>query len=379
MAHLPDPSLNALRDSILAAVADGSRLRIRGGGSKNGLCTATADAAVLDTRACCGILSHEPGELVLTARAGTPLAEVEAALAEHGQALAFEPPRLGAEGRTSGTLGGAVASGLNGPARASAGALRDFVLGVQALNGKGEALTFGGQVMKNVAGYDISRLLAGSWGNLAVLTEISLKVLPVAPAEATLQFALPQQAALDLLHSWGAQPLPLHASRWQQHAEGPLLHLRLRGARAAVDAAVQMMTSNHAATLPDQAEAVAGWTACRDQRLAFFTRTPASGHGLWRLSVPQVTPAFDLPWSTLVEWHGGQRWLWAPCDAATAASMHALAASVGGHAMLWQLPAQEAAQDCTRHAPLPDVLQRIHHQLKQAFDPHGVFAGGQPF
>ena len=124
---------------------------------------------------------------------------------------------------------------------------------------------------------------------------------------------------------------------------------------------------------------MAGWTACRDQRLDFFTRTPASGHGLWRLSVPQVTPAFDLPWPTLVEWHGGQRWLWAPCDAATAASMHALAASVGGHAMLWQLPAQEAAQDCTRHAPLPDVLQRIHHQLKQAFDPHGVFAGGQPF
>lgn len=383
MAQLPEPSLNALRDRILAAVADGATLRIRGGGSKDSLCPATPAAAPLDTRGHSGILSHEPGELVLTARAGTPLAEVEAALAQHGQALAFEPPRLGSS--LAGTLGGAVASGLSGPARASAGALRDFVLGVQALNGKGEALTFGGQVMKNVAGYDISRLLAGSWGNLAVLTEISLKVLPLAPAEATLAFALPQQQALDLLHTWGAQPLPLDASRWQQLEHGPCLHLRLRGARAAVDAAVRMMTGQHGATLVQADAARDGWTACRDQLLDFFARPPQPDWGLWRLSVPQVTPAFAHAWPTLVEWHGGQRWLWAPCDARQATALHALADSAGGHAMLWQLPASHAGSgdiataSLPRQAPLPATLQRIHQGLKQAFDPHGVFADGQAF
>ena len=377
MVQLSESSLNTLRDRILAAVAAGSTLRIRGGGSKDGLSPATPAAAPLDTGAHRGILSHEPGELVLTARAGTPLAEVEAALAEHGQALAFEPPRLGSA--RAGTLGGAIASGLSGPARANAGAARDFVLGVQALNGKGELLTFGGQVMKNVAGYDLSRLLAGSWGHLAVLTEISLKVLPLAPAEATLAFVLPQQQALELLHSWGAQPLPLNASRWQQHDDGPRLHLRLCGARAAVDAAVRMMTGQHGAILLQTEAASREWTAFRDQQLDFFTRPPEPDWCLWRLSVPQGTPAFTQPWPTLVEWHGGQRWLWAPCTSEQAATLHALAAAAGGHAMLWQLPGDGSGAQLPRQAPLPVVQQRIHQGLKQAFDPHGIFAGGQAF
>lgn len=373
------PSLAILRDRILAAIADGSHLRIGGGDSKAALLDADPQVPTLDTRVHNGIFSHEPSELVLTARAGTPLAEVEAALAEHGQALAFEPPRLKHAAGTGATLGGVVASGLSGPARPNAGALRDFVLGVQALNGKGEHLTFGGQVMKNVAGYDISRLLAGSWGDLAVITEASLKALPVAPAEATLVFSLPQQAALDALHHWGGQPLPLNASRWQDQADGPQLHLRLRGAQAAVDAACRLLCREHGATLVDPVPAAADWQACRDQQLAFFTQAPAPDCGLWRLSVPQVTPALQLPWPTLVEWHGGQRWAWAPCDADHARLLQQAAASAGGHARLWLRPASGIHADTARQPPLAPTLQHLHHRVKQAFDPHGIWAGGQVF
>ena len=195
---------------IRDAAAQGQPLRLRGGGSKDFLGQSFA-GEVLDTRAYSGILSHEPSELVITVRAGTPLAELELALSERGQCLAFEPPYFG----VGATVGGMVAAGLAGPARASVGSVRDFVLGARLINGQGEDLSFGGQVMKNVAGYDVSRLLAGSLGTLGLITEVSLKVLPVAPAEATLACAgLTQAQALDLLHRWGAQPLPLNASAW---------------------------------------------------------------------------------------------------------------------------------------------------------------------
>ena len=203
-----DTALTQLTDQVRAASAHQTLLRIRGGGSKDFHGGLPLQGEVLDTRAFAGIVSYEPSELVVTARCGTPLAELEALLAGHHQCLPFEPPHFG----PGATVGGMVAAGLAGPARASVGGVRDYMLGVQIVNGRGELLTFGGQVMKNVAGYDVSRLMAGAWGTLGVLTEVSVKVLPVAPAEATLCFELGQAEALARLHAWGGQPLPLNAS-----------------------------------------------------------------------------------------------------------------------------------------------------------------------
>ena len=240
-----DQALAQITERVRAAVADQTPLRIRGGGTKDFHGRALR-GDVLDTRQLSGITSYEPSELVITARAGTPLAELEAALAAKGQCLPFEPPHFS----PGATVGGMVAAGLSGPARASVGAVRDYVLGVSLINGKAEPLTFGGQVMKNVAGYDVSRLMAGSWGTLGLLTEVSLKVLPVAPAEATLRFECNQADALRKLHAWGGQPLPLNASCWVQDGGVGTLYVRLRGAVAAVQAACKSMAATHLAHAP---------------------------------------------------------------------------------------------------------------------------------
>lgn len=376
-----DSSLSQLTDRIRAAAADHTLLRICGGGSKN-FYGQTLQGSVLDLGGYRGITSYEPTELVVTARAGTPLTELEAALAERGQCLAFEPPRFAHADASSGaaTCGGMVAAGLSGPARASAGAVRDFVLGLNLINGRGEALVFGGQVMKNVAGYDVSRLMVGAMGTLGVLTEISLKVLPQAPAEATLMCAgVTQQQALDLLNRWGGQPLPLNASCWVlDDTASPareLLFVRLRGAHAAVDAACPRLSADMQAqggevTRMDNAQAGADWTACRDQTLPFFNR-PAPELCLWRLSLPQTTPALALPYAQLVEWHGGQRWLWAPVSAL--ALLRQVAAAAGGHATLFLADATAAALASPRFAPLNTPLDGIHQRLKAEFDPAGIF------
>ena len=214
---VPNTDIDVLT-SIIArvqrATASSTPLRLRGGGSKDFYGQAL-NGDILDMSAYAGVISYEPSELVVTVRAGTRLAELETLLAAHGQCLPFEPPHFQLNAaRSEATVGGMVAAGLSGPARASAGGVRDFVLGAKLINGRAELLTFGGQVMKNVAGYDVSRLLVGAMGTLGVITEVSLKVLPVAPAEATLVFELPQRQALDQLHRWGAQPLPLNASCW---------------------------------------------------------------------------------------------------------------------------------------------------------------------
>ena len=245
--HRPTPTaLNHLADRVRAAAADATPLRIEGGGSKL-FYGNPVDGAPLDMRPLAGIVDYEPSELVVTAWAGTPLAELEAALHERGQCLPFEPPHFS----PGATLGGMVAAGLSGPGRASAGAVRDYVLGAQLLNGRAEVLDFGGQVMKNVAGYDVSRLLAGSLGTLGAITRVSLKVLPKPPAEATLKFACDQDTALELLHGWGGQPLPLNASCWLQEdpadAMSGVLYLRLRGAVAAVHSACACATAAHRA------------------------------------------------------------------------------------------------------------------------------------
>ncbi|ODS59983.1 MAG: glycolate oxidase subunit GlcE, partial [Acidovorax sp. SCN 68-22] len=298
-----ESALSDLIDRVRAAAAHGQRLQIRGGGSKAFVAQPAPQGELLGTTAWTGVTSYEPSELVVTARAGTPLAELEALLAEQRQCLPFEPPHFG----PGATVGGMVAAGLSGPARASTGAVRDFVLGAKMVNGRGELLRFGGQVMKNVAGYDVSRLLAGSWGTLGVVTEVSLKVLPLAPSETTLAFEYAQGEALERLHAWGGQPLPLNASCWVEDAGTARLYVRLRGAQAAVEAACRSMGGER----QDNAQVAADWQACREQRLPWFAgRVPE--HALWRLSLPQTAPVLHLPAGVappLVEWHGGLRWV----------------------------------------------------------------------
>lgn len=356
-----DNALQTIKDTVRAAAAAGTPLRLRGGGTKD-FYGQTLQGDVLDTRALTGVVSYEPSELVVTVRAGTPLRQLQDLLAERGQCLPFEPPHFG-EGAT---VGGMVAAGLSGPARASVGSVRDFVLGVVMLNGRAEQLTFGGQVMKNVAGYDVSRLLAGSLGTLGLLVEVSLKVLPVAPAEATLRFEVGQDQALQRLHEWGGQPLPLNASCWVQDQGRGQLYVRLRGAVAAVEAACRKMGGER----QDPAKVAGDWLACVEQTLPFFAAPTAQPACLWRLSLPQTAPALALPHAQLVEWHGGLRWLWAPVS--EAAQIRAAAHALGGHATLWRTPTDED-KAVGVFAPLAAPLQRIHRDLKAEFDPAGIF------
>ena len=375
--------LNALIERIRDAAAKHTPLRICGGGSKD-FYGESLQGEVLDTRPHSGITSYEPSELVVTVRAGTPLVELEAALAEKGQCLAFEPPRFASpNGLDGGTCGGMVAAGLSGPARASVGSLRDYVLGVQLINGRAEHLTFGGQVMKNVAGYDLSRLMVGAMGTLGLLTDISLKVLPVAPAEATLVFELDQAHALAQLHRWGAQPLPLNASCWVRDDTAPntpeLLFVRLRGAVAAVESACTKMLADVPGKRMDNTQAMGDWAACRDLKLPFFI-APAKATeplALWRLSVPQTAPALNLPWPQLVEWHGGQRWLWAPESAAV--QLRQAADTAGGSATIFIAGSAMNTGSRGIFSPLKPAIEQIHRRLKAEFDPAGIFNAGRMY
>lgn len=381
-----DP-LHQITERIRAAAAHRTPLRIRAGGSKD-FYGQSLQGELLDLTGLSGIISYEPSELVVTARAGTPLSELEAVLAEKGQCLAFEPPHFAQPGAgpSGATVGGMVAAGLSGPARASVGGVRDYVLGVKLLNGRAELLTFGGQVIKNVAGYDVSRLMVGALGTLGVLTEISLKVLPVAPLEATLMAGgIPQQAALDLLQRWGGQPLPLSASCWvRDDSVSPArdtLFVRLRGASAAVAAAcprllADLQAAGGDAARLDNAQAGPDWDACRDQTLPFFTPN-APDLGLWRLSLPSTAPALALPYAPLIEWHGGLRWLWAPLS--SQAQLRQAATDVGGNAMLFRAPDQDKTGAAARFHPLTPVLAQIHQRLKAEFDPAGIFNRGRMY
>jgi glycolate oxidase FAD binding subunit len=366
-----DAALARLADRVRAARADRATLDIRGGGSKafyGGL----PQGERLDTRELAGISSYEPSELVVSARAGTPLAELEAVLAERGQCLPFEPPRFapadggdGSDGPAGGTVGGMVAAGLSGPARAAAGSVRDHLLGASLLDGRAELLSFGGQVIKNVAGYDVARLLAGSLGVLGVICEVSLKVLPLPPATATLRFACTQAQALERLAAWGGQPLPIHASAWWQGT----LALRLAGARAAVEAACARLGGEAV----DPALAAAFWAGLRDQRDEYFVAARAAverGATLWRLALPATAAPLALAGEPLIEWGGAQRWL---CTDADPAAVRAAATAAGGHATRWLGGDRSAGS----FQPLPPAQLRIQRRLEAAFDPDGVFNRGR--
>jgi glycolate oxidase FAD binding subunit len=340
--------LQEFRDRIASASASKSPLRIRGNGTKDWYGQAL-EGDVLDTTAYSGIVSYDPTELVITARAGTTLREIGAALSEKKQMLAFEPPRF--DGLA--TIGGIVASGLSGPRRQAVGSVRDFVLGSVLMDGKGEVLHFGGQVMKNVAGYDVSRLLTGSLGTLGLILEVSVKVLPRPFAQHTLQFAMGEEEALHQLNVWGGQPLPLSGSCWH---DGQLT-VRLSGAQAAVNAAIDKMGG---IALPG---ADAFWDSLREQQRPFFVDAP---QGLWRVSVPTVAPALKLPGEQLIEWGGAQRWLKTTADAAT---IRAAASAAGGHATLYK----GGDKSVGVFQPLAPAVARIHQNLKNAFDPAGIF------
>jgi len=342
--------LDAFIDRIRAAHAEGSPLILQGGGSKTFYGNAD-EGEVLSTRTLTGIVDYQPKELVLTAHAGTPLAEIEAALAERNQMLAFEPPHFGG----AATLGGSIATGLSGPRRPYAGAARDFVLGVRMIDGTGQLLRFGGQVIKNVAGYDVSRLMAGALGTLGLMTEVSLKVLPKPAAETTLQFELDETAAIENMNRWAGQPLPLSATSW--HAG--LLTVRLSGAESAVHAAQARLGGE---SLHD---AAAFWQRLRDQATPFFDKRP-----LWRLAVKPTTPPLNFGDAEWIEWGGAVRWLASDLPAAT---LRDAAKAAGGHATLFR----GTAPIDGAFAPLAPALRALHRNLKQRFDPKGILNRGR--
>ena len=342
-------------ERIRAATADERPLRVRGAGTKDWY-GQTLTGEILDTRAYRGIVSYDPAELVLTARCGTPLAEIEAALTERNQMLAFEPPHFG----LAATFGGCIAAGIAGPRRASAGAARDFVLGVTMINGRGEILRFGGQVVKNVAGYDVARLMAGSLGTLGLILELSIKVLPRPAAETTLKFEMNGTDAVRKLNEWSGRPLPISASAWRNGT----LAVRLSGAESGVKTARNALGGE----VVDAVEAARFWEGLREQTDPFFATIPPKT-ALWRLALPSIAEPLQLPGAQLMEWGGAQRWWITDTDAQT---VRISAKQAGGHATIFR-----AGRGFDRSAgvftPLPAPLMKIHRGLKAALDPARIF------
>jgi len=340
-----------LRAQIKAARNDATPLSIHGGNSKV-FYGRHIDGQPLDLREHSGILSYEPSELVLRARAGTRLQDVEQLLDEQRQMLAFEPPQF----TGNSTLGGAIAAGLSGPRRPFAGAARDFVLGVGLINGNAEGLNFGGQVMKNVAGYDLSRLMVGALGTLGVLTDVSLKVLPKPDVDYTLKQVCTQSEAIERFSDWGNKPLPISAACW--HDEH--LYLRLSGSEAATHQAQHRLGDNLLEVEPDW------WRSLRDHRHPFFE----SAAPLWRLSLPPATPPLALKGNWLIDWGGAQRWLYSEENAG---HIRKLATDLGGHATLFR----NGDRRSEVFQPLPGAVFSLHKRLKYSLDPGGLFNPGR--
>lgn len=398
MNDQPHATLVELRERILTAHEQRRPLRLRGAGTKdfygerdewsatpacqdddNPYNGSASEGALLDLRPYRGIVDYEPTELVITARCGTPLSEIESALAARGQFLGFEPPAFGGDP----TIGGVIAAGLSGPRRMYAGAARDFVLGATLLDARGEILRFGGQVMKNVAGFDVSRLLCGSLGILGVITEVSLKVLPLPRAEETLRFEMTAVEAIACFNCWSGQPLPLSGAAWS----GGIAWLRLSGAASAVHAAQQQLGGERV----DPTSAAQWWSTLRDCKHPIYDHA-----SVWRVSVPDTTPPLDLPGEPLIDWGGALRWYSSEADSrhsntldgtrATSSRATApggatnrtprpreVASAAGGTAMWWKGPTSVGG----RFHPLQPTVATLHRRLKDRFDPHGIFNPGR--
>ena len=381
---MSDAQIQQFRDQIQTAAHANTVLSIEGGGSKSWYGNPNTNQKLL-TASFHGILDYQPEELVITARAGTPLSTIEAALTEKNQMLAFEPPHFGAHA----TFGGAVSAGLAGPGRISGGNLRGYVLGTRLMDGQGHDLSFGGKVMKNVAGYDVSRLLPGSLGTFALILEASVKVLPKPAATASLRCSISEARALTVLNEWAGQPLPLSASCWigvgDANTDGELT-IRLAGAIAAVHSATTLMKTTLSAIDLDPIVANAFWHDLREHQLDCF-HDLGGDEVLYRLSLPAICPAIQLTefsssaasHTRILEWHGQQRWWYGPGDAATQAKVKAKAIEHGGHASCFRVGSTGVEQ---RFTLLSDqahsaALTAVQNQLRKAFDPSGIFATGR--
>lgn len=347
---------DVIAEQVRQAARAGAPLQIIGSGSKS-FYGRTTSGAILSTREHRGIVNYEPNELVLTAKSGTPMREIEAALSAHGQMLAFEPPHFG----TDATLGGTIACNFSGPRRPFAGAARDFVLGATIINGRGEILRFGGQVMKNVAGYDVSRLFAGSLGTLGVMLDVSLKILPVAAQTTTLIAQCNAERAIEQMNRWAASPLPITATCY----DGDSLYVRLEGAATAV-AKSRLHVGGEAM---DGAEF---WHKLREHQHGFF-RTDKP---LWRIAVAPATPPLSIAGKYLLEWNGAQRWYVTdmPAD-----EVRRIASAAGGHATLFRCGESPREQHNDVFHPLASGIQQLHLRLKHAFDPHSIFNRGKMY
>ena len=343
------------QEKIRQAQSAKTPLHIVGSGSKQFYgprCTGEE----LNVQANQGIVDYEPSELVVTVKGGTRLSELEKALAERGQFLAFEPPHFG----ENATVAGAIASGLAGPRRASVGALKDFILGVKIIDGQGQHLTFGGQVMKNVAGYDVSRLIAGSFGALGIIDELSIKVLPIPEASTTLALDVDQAKALNLFNTYAGQPLAISATAWVDN----VAYIRLSGAQEAIDAGVAKIGG----TLVAANEADALWQNIREQKHAWFNADKPGN--LWRLAVPSTSDVLSEFDSVFVEWGGALRWVY---SSAPEAEIRAIVSKVGGNANVFRA---NGAVESHFH-PLSAPMLRIQQRIKTAFDPAGILNAGR--
>lgn len=348
--NIYDTWLADYAERIREAAAKQARLSIRGGGSKHFYGNAV-EAEVLEVADYAGVVDYQPRELTLTARAGTRLDVIEALLAKNNQMLPFEPPHFG----SNATLGGCVSTGLSGPRRPYSGAVRDAVLGTRVMDGRAQVLRFGGQVIKNVAGYDVSRLMVGAMGTLGVLLEASVKVLPCPESESTLMLEMPAAQAVEVMNRWAASPLPLSGTVWRAGR----LYVRFAGTESAVQAAIQKIGGEK---IPD---APAFWRSLREQTMPDFAPRP-----LWRVSVPATAPVSVMPGQPVIEWGGGVRWYATDMQAE---QIRALAYQSGGHATLFRSH-QPVTQSFTA---LSDPLAALHRRIRHALDPQGVFDTGR--
>ncbi len=342
-----------LQELVRKSVETKSPLRIVGGNSKAFYGRYT-EGTILNVSRHRGIVNYEPTELVITARGATPLAEIEATLAENNQILGFEPPHFGNQS----TLAGTMACGFSGPRRPFAGAVRDFVLGCKLLNGKAEILRFGGEVMKNVAGYDISRLMAGALGTLGILLEVSIRTIPKPPAELTLAFETDFERALVLMTTWCRQPSPISALCF----DGNRVFARISGSEHMLASAQKVMGGE---VISENSNF---WTSVRNQDHSFFESTC----NLWRLSLAPASPKSNLPGEWFLDWGGAQRWLKTDAEPKR---VFQIAAQTGGHSTLYRSPVHTG----DKFQPQPSKLMQLHKNLKQAFDPSGILNPGRMY
>jgi glycolate oxidase FAD binding subunit len=357
--------LNHAAELIARANKDKTPLCIQGHGSKSFYGQPTQKAhQVLSTLEYSGIVEYDPTELVVVVKSGTPIHDLEKTLVDSRQMLAFEPPRFSSKG----TVGGMVASGLSGPRRMAAGAVKDFVLGMTVLDPQATPLRYGGTVMKNVAGYDLARLHTGALGTLGLIVDVSLKVLPLPPAEETIVFDATAEQSLAWVNEWGGKPLPISATCWLDRQ----LHVRLSGAVAAVKSAKEKLGG----TVLAHEQAHVFWQSLRDQTHEFFQLEPKEqDQCLWRLSVPStVAHLLEIQEPQCIEWGGALRWV---RTNAPAERMRGLAATVGGHATLFRSHAPQL-RDAQGAFTLPSpAIMKIHQRLKQELDPNGIFNPGR--